>query len=208
MGVCYIVGAGDFYGDLSPRDGDLLVAADGGYEKIAALGYTPSFLIGDFDSISDMPSGIKTLRYPVEKDETDMQLAYNYGASLGYTEFVIYGGVGGRDDHTFANYCLLLHIKNQGHNAKMIGNGTEISIVKNEKIEIFGKEGEGVSVFAFGSELAEGVTVRGLKYEASDITLRADFALGVSNSFLALGRGEIEVKRGALLLIREAFPRR
>ena len=97
MGICYIVGAGDFYGHITKCDGDIIIAADGGYDSLVRHGYTPDVLIGDFDSISsDIPVGIRTVTHPKEKDETDMFLAYYEGARLGYTEFVMLGATGGR----------------------------------------------------------------------------------------------------------------
>ena len=104
MSTCYIVGAGDFYGELSPRDGDIIIAADGGYDTLKKLGIEPDLLLGDMDSLTEVPRALEKLVYPVRKDETDTHLAYLEGVRRGYTDFVIYGGVGGRDDHTFANY--------------------------------------------------------------------------------------------------------
>lgn len=72
------------------------------------------------------------------KDETDLCLAYRIGASKGYTDFDIYGGVGGREAHTFANYCLLLEAKNDKNDVALIGNGVKTFVVKNEKKQIFG----------------------------------------------------------------------
>ena len=34
MGICYIVGAGDFTSEFSPSDNDLVIAADGGYDHL------------------------------------------------------------------------------------------------------------------------------------------------------------------------------
>ena len=201
-GICYLVGAGDFFGNISAAQGDFIIAADGGYESLLARGVLPDLLLGDFDSIKEMPSGIETVRYPVEKDETDMFLAYKIGVSLGYKKFRIYGGVGGREDHTFANYSLLLQAKRDENDAVLIGNGVEIKVIENEKTEIFGASGKCVSVFAIASD-AEGVNIKGLKYEAENITLGCAFPLGVSNSFTDAGRGEISVARGALLIFTE-----
>ncbi len=200
-GICYIVGAGDFFGEIQKKDGDMLIAADGGYEKIKELGLVPDVLIGDFDSLSELPDNIKTIRHPVQKDETDMFLAYKMGAEIGYDRFALYGGVGGREDHTFANYCLLLKAKNENKHAVLFGNRTKVYIIKNEKIELFGDEGKTISVFPFGKD-AEGVYIKGLKYEAENITLCSDFPLGVSNSFTK-NKACISVEKGALLIIEE-----
>ena len=118
MGVCYIVGAGDFHGSFTPAKDDLVIAADGGYLALMERGIRCDILLGDMDSLSELgvaSSDCKApeiLKFPVEKDETDTHLAYLEGARRGYTEFYIYGGTGGREDHTFANYSLLLYGQN------------------------------------------------------------------------------------------------
>lgn len=229
MKKCYIVGAGDVYGFPTPCEEDLVIAADGGLDHLLSRGIVPDVIVGDFDSVEKNSSvepdtelgfvsscdrdgvlyqrgerriGKKTvevIKYPVKKDETDTYLAYLAGASRGCTEFEIYGGVGGREDHTFANFCLLLRIKNEKNNAVLYGNGVKFFVLKNEKTKVFGNEGKTVSVFSFlGS--ADGVSIRGLKYEASSVRLECARPLGVSNSFTASGEGEIEVESGALLV--------
>lgn len=199
--ICYIVGAGVFYGEMSPRDGDLIIAADGGYDTLKNIGISPHLLLGDMDSISEVAEGVEKIAYPVRKDETDTYLAYREGVKRGYTDFVLFGGVGGRDDHTFANYSLLFYGKNRGHSIKIIGERCEIFAIKNESILLRGDAGCHFSAFAFGGD-AHGVTVRGLEYEAENITLTPEFPLAVSNRFV--GReGYIEVKDGTLILMIE-----
>ena len=72
--------------------------------------------------------------------------------------------------------------------------------MKNEKKTVFGNEGATVSVFAFGGE-CQGVSICGLKYEAENIALEPSRPLGVSNSFLSSGKGEISVECGTLLVV-------
>ena len=204
MKKCVIIGAGEFFGDVKLDTGDYLIAADGGLDHIKSLGLTPDVIIGDFDSVSDareMPEGIEVIRHPVEKDETDSYLAYRLGYERGFREFHIFGGTGGREDHTFANYCLLLKAKNEGCNAFLYGKDQISTVIKNEKMRIFGNPGASFSVFALGA-IASGVTVKGAKYEAEKVTLTPDFPLGVSNSFTDSGYADIEVECGALLIMQ------
>ena len=201
MSICYIVGAGDFEGGFTPLECDTVIAADGGYDNLLRHGIRCDLLIGDLDSISDIPASVKTQRHPVRKDETDMHLSYLEGAKRGYSEFVIYGGTGGREDHTFANYSLLLYAKERGHNATLVGTKNVTRVVKNEKISLRGERGKHLSVFAFSTE-AKGVDIKGAEYEAEGITLTPSFPLGASNLFCE-GEVTVSVEDGILLVMSE-----
>ena len=105
METCYIFGAGDFTPctiDLTSKD--LVIAADGGYDYLIRLGLRADVVLGDFDSVTSPDlwddAICEKLTYPPEKDDTDMMLAIKLGLSRGYREFAIYGGLGGRLDHT------------------------------------------------------------------------------------------------------------
>ena len=201
MGICYIVGAGAFWGDFLPSDDDLVIAADGGLDTLRSLDIRVDLAVGDFDSARGVPNGIETVRFKVEKDETDMHLAYLEGKRRGYSEFHIYGGVGGRVDHTFANYCLLAYIAENGNTAFLYDREYIAYAIKNNLARVTGDAGKGVSVFAFGDE-ARGVSVKGLYYEADNVTLSPSFPLGASNHKTG-GEGEISVKDGTLLIFEE-----
>ena len=199
MKTCYIVGAGEFFGNITKEAKDLIIAADGGYDHLVRIDIKPDLLIGDLDSITDVPKGIETVRFPVEKDETDMRIAYRIGKERGYNNFVILGGVGGREDHTFANICLLSEAKNDGSTAVLIGKDYKATVIKNEEITLCGNPYGTFSIFAFGSDV-EGVSVIDAKYTAENVTLKYDFPLGVSNSFLESGCAKIKVNSGSLLI--------
>ena len=200
MGICYLVGAGDFYGQITKSDNDFIIAADGGLDSLIHHGYIPDLLIGDFDSLkSDIPEGVHTIRHPKEKDETDMFLAYSEGVKLGYTEFVMLGATGGRLDHTYANLSLLLYAKDHGHNVTVMDANGIILCLKNESITLSGNTGDNFSVFAANGE-AHGVSIKGAKYEVENTTLSPLFPLGVSNEFTDTD-AHISVKDGNLLVI-------
>lgn len=203
MGKCYIVGAGEFFLDTPPENGDFIIAADGGYDSLAAAKIVPNILIGDMDSrtVGKIPESIEVITYPVEKDETDMHLSYLEGARRGFTDFVIVGGTGGREDHTLANYALLLYMSERGHRGELIGRESNATVIKDGALQLFGKAGSRVSVFAIGGA-AEGVSIEGLKYGACSINLSQSMPLGVSNS-LTDKAGVVSVENGALLVIYE-----
>ena len=96
--ACYIFGAGSYYGLRSKPDvSDYVIAADGGWRWCRSAGLTPDLLLGDFDSLGEVPAFDHILRVPVEKDDTDMMLAIKKGLERGCREFHLYGGTGGRD---------------------------------------------------------------------------------------------------------------
>lgn len=202
MGICYLVGAGDFHESIALNQDDLLIAVDGGYDSLKNAGYTPDVLIGDLDSVkTEIAQGVRVLKYPAEKDETDMFLAYSVGVKCEYTDFVILGGTGGRLDHTYANISLLLYAKERGHNVTMIDDKAMSICIKNETVRLSGKPGAYLSVFAI-SGAAEGVCIKNTKYEIDNATLTPEFPLGVSNEFTDK-EAEISVKNGALIIIAE-----
>jgi len=201
MATCYIVGAGDFDFGVVPKKNDLVIAADGGYDSLKRLGITPHLIIGDCDSVKKVPEGIDIIRFPVEKDDTDSFLAYREGVKRGFCDFEIYGGTGGREDHTFANLSLLLYAKRQGHTARLVGKVNTSFVIMNEAVRLKGECGKHFSAFAFGGE-ARGVTLRGLHYCVENITLTPDFPLAVSNLFTNEA-ATVSVSDGALLIMTE-----
>lgn len=201
MKTCYIIGAGNCSVKPKPSEGDLVIAADGGYDTLYNFGMKPDLLIGDLDSIDSIPRGVEILRYPTKKDETDMHLAYLEGARRGYEYFKIFGGTGGRADHTYANYCLLMFIRDNGGRAELIDDLGGAFVIKNEKIKLSGKPGRHLSVFPLGG-VAHGVSISGAEYEAAGIDLSPSFPLGVSNRFKD-SPVEIEVDDGYLLVMIE-----
>ena len=193
--ICRIVAAGEGRLERKELEGEgLLLAADAGYLRLQALGIAPDVIIGDFDS-SRRPSDphVRLITHPVEKDDTDTGLAAEYG-------FVIFCGMGGRPDHEYANYQLLVSLARRGCAARLCGGPYDVYCIHDSSLHLEAGYG-GVSVFCAG-ECAEGVDITGLKYTLSDGKLTCDFALGVSNE--RTGReAAVSVKNGTLLVMVE-----
>lgn len=198
--ACYIFGAGEMTAlHRWPQPGDYVIAADGGWNACREVGLAPDLLLGDFDSLAELPSGVAMERHPVEKDDTDMMLAIKRGLALGYEEFHLYGGMGGRrTDHTVANLQALLYLANRGAQGWLYGQGEVYTGIHNNTIVFPARKRGLLSVFCLGGT-ARGVTIHGAQYEVTDAMLTADFPLGVSNHF-AGKEVKISVCDGSLLI--------
>lgn len=203
--ICYIFGAGERSDcDISLTSGDFVIAADGGFDYLKEIGLRADYVLGDFDSVLsyDLPSD--SIRYPKEKDDTDMMLAIKLGLEKGYEEFVIYGGLGGRLDHTMANIQALTYLSHNGAMGTLYGKDYALRVVTDGTIS-FGKDlpenqaGNTCSVFSL-SDVSVNVTIQGLKYEISDQDLNNDFPLGISNEFTGK-KAFINVKKGTLAVL-------
>lgn len=176
-----------------------VIAADKGYETLRRNHIAADLIVGDFDSLGETPTGSHVIKHPVMKDDTDVLLAIKEGLKRGYTFFVIFGGMGGRPDHTFGNLQILGYLRDHGARGILFGDLMHATLIKNEKI-IFDKGfGGTISVFAY-SGLAEGVCIKNLKYELDKGCLDSHIPLGVSNEFVGKS-SEIEVGHGELLIM-------
>ncbi|MDR1193837.1 MAG: thiamine diphosphokinase [Peptococcaceae bacterium] len=90
-----------------------VLAADSGAGHLLALGLMPHQVIGDMDSLSAeqlaalTAGGCHLIRVPAAKDDTDGSLALKAALRAGYGDIRIWGGLGGRPDHSYANIQLL-----------------------------------------------------------------------------------------------------
>ncbi len=198
---CWIFGAGERVPLRSrPGAGALVIAADGGFSYAQALGVEPSLVVGDFDSQPKPETAAELICLPCEKDDTDMHYAARQAAARGATVCHLYGGTGGRADHTMANVQTMLWLCRQGIAPRLYGASMTAAVLENGSLTLPAGTGY-LSVFCLG-ERAGGVTLRGLKYELTDAALHNDMPLGVSNERLGVP-AEIRVRQGALLVLWE-----
>lgn len=200
--VCYVFGAGKMYVD-SPcpdlADGDYVIAVDGGFTSVGQLRLTADVLIGDFDSLCELPDHPNIIRLPQEKAVTDMMAALDYGLEKGYRIFRIFGGTGGRIDHTLANIQCLARLSQRGARGFLYEEHCVITAITDGSISFTEGCNGYVSVFAHGGEAA-GVDITGLKYGLSAALLKNTFPLGTSNELTGLP-GRISVEDGTIIVV-------
>ena len=211
MTRCALVGAVDFNEKhfLAQRF-DLVIAVDRGYETLRSIGREPDLVVGDFDSLGYAPEGENVLRFPSEKDESDMELAVRGAAEGGCEAVLFYGCLSRRLDHTIANLQLMVGCARRGIHVAGIGDDFAIVALdgagRNElSFEAFdpapldaGEYGRFISAFAYGGE-AHGVTESGLKYSLADARVPDDVSLGLSNEFTGAS-ARIAITQGNLLV--------
>ena len=198
--TCAVVGAGDFFETTSDFEKtDVVIAADGGYESLKRIHVQPDLLVGDFDSLTVPPSIENVLRLPKEKDDTDMLACVKEGMKQGCRFFYLYGGTGGRFDHTIANVQLLSFLAKQGCQGILVSEKTYSTVIVDGSIRIQKNKDGYVSVFCL-SDKSTGVTLNGLKYPLTEADLTNDFPLGVSNEFVE-NEAVITVENGMLMIV-------
>ncbi len=200
--TAYIVGAGDFSPrGFEPKKGDLVIAADGGYDSLRRFSLGADVLVGDMDSLKNPPPGLARLRFPAKKDLTDMGLCLRLAQGRGYRRFLLFGALGKRLDHTLANLQLLFGLARDGYAAKIVSHDLIIHAIHQNQLNLPPiPKGALISVFCLG-EKAEGVSIKGLAYPLTDAIIQPFAPLGISNE--GLGKpAQIGVKQGGLLVFQ------
>lgn len=168
---------------------DCIICCDAGMQHTKALGITPDYIVGDFDSVAPevleeyRKTGISIRQFPTHKNETDMQLGMLLALELGATEMTLIGGIGSRFDHTLANAHLLLYLLKKGVQAVLLNEKNRVVLIDKEII-LHGKAGDLVSTIPLSLQV-KGLTLEGLEYPLQNYDLALDDELvAVSNVML------------------------
>lgn len=186
--------------NINVNDKDYVICADSGYYHAKKLNVHVDTLIGDFDSLERIPDDVdEIIIYPKEKDDTDTMLAIKYALEKGYGYFEIYGAMGNRFDHAYANIQSLDYLVEHNACGKIITETEELFIIKNSTVKIEKKECYVLSVFSY-TNTANGVSEKGVKYPLDNVVVTQNFPIGISNE-ITDNFAEITVKDGKLLII-------
>lgn len=185
------------YSFYLPQKGDYVICADSGFRHATAIGIAPDILLGDFDSIAKLPTDVEVIRYPAEKDETDLQIAIRHAMEKGYYSLLVIGAFGGRTDHFLGNICLLNWAKKQGADIVMQDGDTVIRLVTDDLI-LPRKEQFYLSVIPLSEDAV--VSISGVKYPLHAHKMAFGDTLGISNEF-SENTAHITVHSGKVLVI-------
>jgi len=143
--------------------------------------------------------GIQIERYPVAKDQTDLELAIEAGLKVGASEILLLGALGGRLDQTLAN--LLILAQRNWPVPLRLAEGDQLAQVlrSGECLTLHAAPGSTVSAIPL-STVVTGITYTGLEYPLVDATLTIGSTRGVSNVVVA-SPATVAIKEGVLLVV-------
>jgi thiamine pyrophosphokinase len=196
-----IVASGELDPSLASRIASFsrIVAVDGGLNHCHSLNIDPHFLIGDLDScspkiLSQYPA-LPRLLLPKDKDHTDLEVAVQEELARS-SRLVIFGGWGGRIDHSLINALLLTRTPGK----VLLETAKELLFALKPKSTLSCAVGQTLSLLPINGP-ATGITTSGLKWELQAGQLDASFT-GISNVCLKSAI-KISFESGSLLCCLE-----
>ena len=186
-------------------DASLRIAADGGaVNAYHHFDLAPHVVIGDFDSLEETArawcenANAEFIRFPREKNETDLELALNLAQERGVQAITVLGATGGRFDQMMSNVLLLIQPAQAGIFTRIAGIDFDAHIATESAI-VVGKIGETISLIPL-AERVDGIVTQGLRYPLRNETLFRGSARGVSNALIA-EQAHVSFADGLLLVV-------
>lgn len=190
-----------------PDPADFLVAVDGGLRHLLRIGLLPYLLIGDMDSVAPADLAIceekhiEIMRFPPQKDQTDLELALDEVLRRGYRNILIAYGMGGRLDHSLINMALLSRPDLANTNVYFDNGRSMVRLMTGPfKRDFHVDEGDLVSLMPWSGDV-HGITTTNLLYPLNNESLYSHRGQGLSN-VASSADFSIEVEKGQLLVIR------
>jgi thiamine pyrophosphokinase len=189
--------------DLPLIQGDV-IGVDRGCKIALKHKIALTIAIGDFDSLSPADyqllkkSGIPLKAFPVNKDKSDAELAFDWAIEQGYETLIVLGFSGGRLDHQQALIHALFKYKHPGlrlqtpeQTIQYLSKGTHL--IKKEKLfAVF-------SIFTLSQAL---VSLKGAVYPLQHTTINASSIYTLSNGWVNQDPVELTLHSGEILLFR------
>lgn len=177
------------------EDGEVIIGVEQGAYMLAKNRIAMDRAVGDFDSVTK-DEKVLIAKYAqavqiheIEKDETDTELALDVALNFQPEKVIIYGGIGTRFDHSYANMLLLkkgnITLIDQFHKMYLLSPGTYD--IENEY--------EYISFFAI--EDVKDLVLKDFYYPLQKNLLTRFDPLCISNQ----GSGTVSFKDGLLLVV-------
>ena len=144
------------------KNAERIVCCDGSAENLIKAGHIPDAIVGDMDSLDQSIAGRFHDRiFMISEQETnDLTKAVNWCLERGYSDLIIVGATGKREDHTIANISLLADYNKIARATMVTDTGVLIALSESKSVISF--PGQQVSIFSINPETE--ITSQGLMY--------------------------------------------
>ena len=129
---------------------DVIISVDAAITKLEKINVIPHIMVGDFDTLSDEERlkkyaklDVKIVKHDPVKDFSDSELAVDRAVKDGIKTISVFGALGKRFDHAFANILILQKYKKLGVDITIYDKYNKIYIKSNhftlEREKLWGK---------------------------------------------------------------------
>lgn len=188
---------------------DYAVAADSGLESAERWGVTCDLAIGDFDSASTFAiarakeMGVQLIQVPMDKDESDRDLAVATALDRGATSITFIASSKGRVDYGLVVIQGLAEERLSNVTVDAWIDDTYVQVLRRGYVSLKRSNGSRVSLVP-AYKCASGVSTSALRWPLKDATLFAGSGFSISNEMLE-ETAEVSVGEGPLLVMQSPF---
>ncbi len=157
-----------------------IICCDGSVKSLVKAGMVPDAVAGDMDSLpGELAVRFSDRLFPDNDQETnDLTKAVTWCLKRGYSDLILLGATGRREDHTLGNISLLADYGKHSEVTMVTDTGIIRPLFKSSDVLSF--PGQQVSVFSL-DPYAE-VTSEGLKYRLNGMKLQSWWRASLNES--------------------------
>ncbi len=170
------------------------LCTDGAFYYMESIGILPDGIIGDMDSLHDVPQNID-IHFIDDQDTTDFEKALDFLVKQEFERVVVLGSTGGQHDHFLGNLNAAYKFRTQLDILFFDQSQLFYLIDKNHEFET--KAGKIISLVPFPKVTIK--ALHGLQYTLSNEILDLEHRVGTRN-IANSERVKIELTGGALWL--------
>lgn len=174
------------------------IGVDAGVFRLLEQGIRPDIAVGDFDSMDQeqfeaICEKFVIEKHPVQKDESDTELAILVAKEKGFEKIIVAGAFGKRLDHTIANIRLLAY---RWHDLYLLDENQCMVYLGKGEHEIKSTY-RNVSFFAIGETI---LSLDGFLYPLDHRKICESDIYTLSNALVAK-KGKVTIEQGAVLCV-------
>lgn len=188
---------------------DIIISADGASNKLRQLDIVPNYILGDLDSIDEVTLNyfqekyVEFIKFNPEKDFSDTHICIDFLLDKGFKKIDIYGALGGRWDHSMANFGLMYYAYKKGIELELLDRYDRARVCGIGEHISFKKENQCFSIFAVFEDAV--VSLAGVKYPLNEYPLSRGESIGLSNEYV--DDCKVSIKRGSAIIIESQLER-